>query len=93
MVLPRSRTHTYWTWRIVCALIAVEVHYANLTPIQVVGYGQSTMVDRSVPVVAKMDKCIVQHSRNPRAVLPCGTQSPIIGEVEVGVIVQRHLKH
>jgi hypothetical protein len=25
--------------------------------------------------------------------LACGTQSPIVGKVEVGVIIQLHLKH
>jgi hypothetical protein len=33
--------------------------HTNLTPIQVVDPGQSATVDRSVPVVAKMDECIV----------------------------------
>jgi hypothetical protein len=50
------------------------------------------MVDWSTPVVAKMDKCIIQHSREPRVVLAHGTQSPILGVVEVGVIIQLHLK-
>jgi hypothetical protein len=43
-------------------------------------------------VVAKTDKCVVWHSREPWAVLAHGTQSPILGEVEVGVIVQLYLK-
>jgi hypothetical protein len=57
-----------------------------------VGHGQSAMVDRSIPVVAKMDECVIYHSQKPRAVLARGTQSAILGEVEVGVIVQLHLK-
>jgi hypothetical protein len=57
------------------------------------GPGQSAMVDWSIPVVAKMDKCVVQHSQEPWAVLARGTQYPVLGEVEVGVIVQLHLQH
>jgi hypothetical protein len=56
------------------------------------GLGQLATVYWSVPVLAKMDKCIVHHSQEPQAVLAHGTQSPIHGEVEVGVIVQLHLK-
>jgi hypothetical protein len=66
--------------------------HANLAHVQVVDPGQSAMVDRSVPVVAKTDECIVIHSQEPRSVLACGTQSPVVDEVEVGVIVQLHLK-
>jgi hypothetical protein len=33
--------------------------HADLAPVQVVDPGQSTAVDRSVSVVAKMDKCVV----------------------------------
>jgi hypothetical protein len=33
--------------------------HANLAPIQVVDPGQSAMVDRSVPVVAQSDECII----------------------------------
>jgi hypothetical protein len=33
--------------------------HANLAPVQVVDPGQSAAVDRSVSVVAKMDKCVV----------------------------------
>jgi hypothetical protein len=38
----------------------VEGHrHANLAPVQVVDPGQSAVVDWSVPVIAKMDECIV----------------------------------
>jgi hypothetical protein len=43
--------------------------HADLAPVQAVGYGQSATVDRSIPVVAKMDECVVWHSRKPWAVL------------------------
>jgi hypothetical protein len=67
-------------------------HHTNLAHVQVVVPGQSAMVDWSIPVVAQTDECIVYHSREPQAMLACGTQFPIVGEVEVGVIVQLHLK-
>jgi hypothetical protein len=56
------------------------------------GHGQSATVDRSVPVIAKIDECVVLHSQEPWAMLACGTQCAILGEVEVGVIIQLHLK-
>jgi hypothetical protein len=52
----------------------------------------SATVDWSVPVIAKTDDCIVQHSQKPRAVLPHIAQPTILGEVEVGVIIQLHPK-
>jgi hypothetical protein len=67
--------------------------HAKVTLVQAVGHGQSAMIDRSVPVIAKTDMCIIQHSREPRVVLACGTHSPIHGEVEVWVIIQLQLKH
>jgi hypothetical protein len=33
--------------------------HADLTPIQSVGHGQPATVDQSVPIVAKMDECII----------------------------------
>jgi hypothetical protein len=59
---PRPRIHGVEGYR-----------HANLTPIQAVGLAQSATVDRSVPVVAKTDKCIIQNSREPLAVLAHGT--------------------
>jgi hypothetical protein len=50
------------------------------------------MVDQSVPIVAKTDACVVKHSQESQAMLACGTQSPVLGEVKDGVIVQLHLK-
>jgi hypothetical protein len=34
-------------------------HHANLTPVQAVDSGQSTTIDQSVPIIAKMDECII----------------------------------
>jgi hypothetical protein len=61
--------------------------HADLTRVQAMGHRQPATVDRSIPVIAKMEECIIWHSREPRAVLAHGTQSPILDEVEVGVIV------
>jgi hypothetical protein len=47
--------------------------HANLTPIQAMGHGQSAMVDRSIPIVAKTEEYVIQHSQDPRAMLACGT--------------------
>jgi hypothetical protein len=34
-------------------------HHANLSLVHAVGHGQSTTVDRSIPVIAKTDECVV----------------------------------
>jgi hypothetical protein len=34
-------------------------HHADLTLVHAVGRRQSAMVDRSIPIVAKMDECII----------------------------------
>jgi hypothetical protein len=69
-----------------------EYRHADVALVDAMDRGQSAMVDWSVPVIAKMDDCVVYHSQEPQAMLACGTQPPIIGEVEVGVIVQLHVK-
>jgi hypothetical protein len=44
-------------------------HHADLAPVQAVGHGQSAMVDQSIPVVAKIDECVVLQCQKPQAVL------------------------
>jgi hypothetical protein len=34
-------------------------HHTDLAPVQAMGHGQPATVDRSIPVVAKMDECVV----------------------------------
>jgi hypothetical protein len=68
-------------------------HHANLAPVQVVNPGQSTTVDQSVLVITKADECVIQHSWEPRAMQVRETQSPILGEVKVRVIIRLHMKH
>jgi hypothetical protein len=45
---PRPRLHGVEGYRL-----------ADLTLVHAMGLGQSAMVDRSVPVVAKIDECVV----------------------------------
>jgi hypothetical protein len=45
---PRLRLHGVEGYR-----------HTDLTLVHAMGYGQSATVDRSIPVVAKMDECIV----------------------------------
>jgi hypothetical protein len=48
-------------------LLGVEGNrHADPAHVLAVGHGQPATVDRSVPIVAKMDECVVWHSRNPR---------------------------
>jgi hypothetical protein len=34
-------------------------HHANLSLVHAMGHGQSATIDQSVPIVAKMDECII----------------------------------
>jgi hypothetical protein len=56
------------------------------------GHRHATAVDRSVSVVAELADCIVQHSREPRAMLALGAKAPILSNGDVGVVVHVHLK-
>jgi hypothetical protein len=50
------------------------------------------VVDRSVPVVAELAECVVQHSRESRAMLAHGVKAPILSNGDVGVVVHVYLK-
>jgi hypothetical protein len=56
------------------------------------GHRHVTVVDRSVPVVAELAECVVQHSRESRAMLAHGVKAPILSNGDVGVVVHVHLK-
>jgi hypothetical protein len=56
------------------------------------GHRHATAVDRSVPVVAELTECVVQHSQKPQVVLARGAKAPILSDGDVGVVVQVHLK-
>jgi hypothetical protein len=66
--------------------------HAGLAYVQTIGHRQAAGVDRDFPVIAEMEECIVKHSWKPRSMLAHGTKSPVLGEEEVGVVIQVHLK-
>jgi hypothetical protein len=63
-----------------------------ITNVQAVALKQAAAVEGNVPIVAEMDECVVQHLREPRAMLAHGTRTPILSDGEVGVLVHVHLK-
>jgi hypothetical protein len=67
-------------------------HDVDLALVLVMGHRHATAVDRSVPVVAELVECIVQHSWEPRAMLAHGAKAPILSNDDVGVVVHVHLK-
>jgi hypothetical protein len=74
-------------------LCQVEGYYhIDLTLIQAMGHRHAIAVDRNVPVVAQLAECIVQHSREIRAMLARGAKAPIPSDGDVGVVVHVHLK-
>jgi hypothetical protein len=56
------------------------------------GHRHAAAVDRSVPVVAELAECVVQHSPKPRAMLARGAKAPILSDGDVGVVVHVYLK-
>jgi hypothetical protein len=67
-------------------------HHVDLALVLATGHRHATAVDRSVPVVAALAECVVQHSREPRAMLACGAKAPILSDGDMGVVVHVHLK-
>jgi hypothetical protein len=67
-------------------------HHVDLALVLAMGHRHATAVDRSVPVVAKLAECIVQHSRKPRVMLARGAKAPILSDGDMGVVVHVHLK-
>jgi hypothetical protein len=56
------------------------------------GHRHAAAVDRSVPVVAELAECIVQHSQKPWTMLARGAKAPIHSDGDVGVVIHIHLK-
>jgi hypothetical protein len=52
----------------------------------------ASTVDRYIPIVSKVEKRIIKHLREPRAMLAHGTWPPIHNDGDVGVVVHVHLK-
>jgi hypothetical protein len=67
-------------------------HHVDLALVLAIGHRHATTVDRSVPVVAELEECIVQHSREHRAMLARGAKAPILSDGDVEVVVHVHLK-
>jgi hypothetical protein len=67
-------------------------HHVDLAHVLAMGHRHATVVDRSVLVVAELAECVVQHSREPQAMLAHGAKAPILSDDDVGVVVYVHLK-
>jgi hypothetical protein len=67
-------------------------HHIDLTLILAMGHRHAAAVDRSVPFVAELAECVVQHSRKTRAMLARGAKALIRSDGDVGVVVHVHLK-
>jgi hypothetical protein len=67
-------------------------HHVDLALVLVIGHRHAAAVDRSVPVVAELAECVVQHSRKTWAMLARGAKAPIRSDGDVGVVVHVHLK-
>jgi hypothetical protein len=67
-------------------------HHVDLALVLAMGHRHAAAVDRSVPVVAELAECVVQHSRKTRAMLAHGAKAPIHSDGDVEVVVHVHLK-
>jgi hypothetical protein len=67
-------------------------HHIDLALVLTMGHRHAAAVDRSVPFVAELAECVIQHSRKIRAMLVCGAKAPICSDSDVGVVVHVHLK-
>jgi hypothetical protein len=67
-------------------------HHVDLALVLAMGHRHAATVDRSVPVVAELAECVVQHSRKTRMMLARGAKAPIYSDGDVGVVVHVHLK-
>jgi hypothetical protein len=67
-------------------------HHVDLALVLAMGHRHASAVDKSVPVVAELTECIIQHPREPRAMLAHGAKTPILSDGDVGVVVHVHLK-
>jgi hypothetical protein len=67
-------------------------HHVDLALVLAMGNRHVAAVDRSVPVVAELAECVIQHSRKTRAMLARGANAPIRSDGDMGVVVHVHLK-
>jgi hypothetical protein len=73
-------------------LLVEGYRHTGLTYVPAIGHRKAAVVDRDFPVIAEMEECVVEHSPETRAMLAHRTKPPILGEEEVGVVIQAHLK-
>jgi hypothetical protein len=66
--------------------------HVDLALVLAMGHRHAAAVEMSVPVVAELAECVVQHSRKPRAMLARGAKAPMLSYGDVGVVVHVHLK-
>jgi hypothetical protein len=59
-------------------------HHVDLALVLAMGHRHAAAVDRSVPVVAELAECVVQHSRKTRAMLAREAKAPILSDGDVG---------
>jgi hypothetical protein len=55
-------------------------------------HGHASTVDWNIPVVSEVKERIVYHLQEPGAMLAYGTPPPILGDGDVGVVIQVHVK-
>jgi hypothetical protein len=67
-------------------------HHVDLALVLAMGHRHAAAVDRSVPVVAELAECVIQHSRKPRAMLARRAKAPILSDGDVGVVFHVYLK-
>jgi hypothetical protein len=67
--------------------------HTDLAPVLTMDHRHVTAVDRNVPIIAELEECVVQHSREPRAMLARGTKAPILNDGDMGVVIHVHLKY
>jgi hypothetical protein len=67
-------------------------HHVDLALVLAMGHRHAAAVNRSVPVVAELAECVVQHSRKTQTMLAHGAKAPIRSDGDVGVVVHVHLK-
>jgi hypothetical protein len=59
-------------------------HHVDLALVLAMGHRHAAVVNRSVPVVAELAECVVQHSQKTRAMLARGAKPPIRSDGDVG---------
>jgi hypothetical protein len=67
-------------------------HHVDLALVLAMGHRHAAAIDMSVPVVADLVECVVQHSWKPRVMLARGAKAPIRSDGDMGVVVHVLLK-